>query len=322
MLTISTVISTAIIALLSGVLITLLVIAVLKKRRMAQRAPLVTKLQPMQNAVDQIFNMLQDSNFITLRNAVKNDWPIRAGLPLGFLRKEDMNFWSPSPASLEKPVTVTPQNIGTIFNQAKKSLTEMESPLNMMDILPHMTMDQLENLPPTPLPKHLPQFTPSVLERFVFLKEDLNPEELPIYMYPSVISYANINPIGINNKMILIKYSPQFELGNPETNHAIMEAQEQLALELDTFLRKTIAKVFSDDTLKLFIDTQGVLPKTDIEMLFESPSKKTVRVIFNGSEIGKASFVTSLIEKADGNKVLETIISEAPESELFKKPTI
>jgi len=113
-----------------------------------------------------------------------------------------------------------------------------------------------------------------------------------------------------NTPMIHIKYAPDFSLGDPHINELISHYQLKLAESMDAFVRQAISKVMSDMSVALFVDTNSAIPKMDLEITFNSPSDKVVRVLFQDQEIGRARFTTEIDHLEDGSKSIKTTLSE------------
>lgn len=310
LVTINTVIITAILALSFGVLITLLVMRAHKKKQQAKIAQFVEKSFP---PMTQTQRLMEEHDRMWKQRNQPNP------LPLENLPKGEDPFWSKSAVNFDLQVgpgiIINQENIQQIFSNLKKNmeLNLLQSPLNMMDILPTMSWEQFENMKPIPIPQSSLPLATETIQKFLGREKILEWcsvsrgidiwDDLPVYLYPTRINYQKV-AVYNNTKMIIIKYAPDFELGNPALNEAILKVQDEQAVIVDNFIRQCIAKVFNETTLSLFIDTGGVLPKTDIEIVFKSPTEKNIKVMFDQKELGHATFITEFVEHGDADTVM------------------
>jgi len=87
------------------------------------------------------------------------------------------------------------------------------------------------------------------------------------------------------------------------------KAANDLALQIDEFVRKAIAKVIPQSSLDLFVESRSAFPGLDMNMELLSVHTRRITVLFQGRQLGQALFVT-LYNKKEGEWVITHEMSE------------
>lgn len=69
---------------------------------------------------------------------------------------------------------------------------------------------------------------------------------------------------------------------------------EALAIQIDTFVRQALKKVFTDEMVELFASERKAIPKLDLRMELLTFNKRKVSVLFRDQELGHATFETRI----------------------------
>lgn len=75
---------------------------------------------------------------------------------------------------------------------------------------------------------------------------------------------------------------------------------ELLARQTDEFVRKCVAKVLSDSSLSLFIDSNSAVPGLDLILELKTYAIRKMTVMWKDTELGHATFTTKITKTEDG----------------------